>query len=354
MKLSDQIQIVRDGATFGPYTISDAHTYFERGLLFEHDLAIEVGKPATEAKPLSAVFSAVKLKTSIFPAWDQQLNLIRHNHGLLLPVKFLFSRQWFADKSIVFLMAVGCTPLLLVVFNSTLLSYVGLAAYFSVLWGFFFFSQFKTPQSKIKDAVRVFWQTPLLSALVIPVLSLIPPFSLLLHWSDSTFFLLRWTGMLLAVAVPEEICKALPVFLLVRRPGRVLQPRTVMLYGIISGLGFGIWEGVAYQLGINRSQGVDHAYFLNVLRLTSLPFIHAIWAGISSYFIGFSMLIPKLRWSLRILAILIPATLHAAHNAFPGFVSVMVDLLSVVLLMSYLGNGQTLFSGMRRSNQNTP
>lgn len=85
---------------------------------------------------------------------------------------------------------------------------------------------------------------------------------------------------------------------------------------MLSGLGFGIYEGVVYQLGVNRQQGVDTAYFLNVLRMTSLPFIHAIWAGISGYLIGFSMLHGRKRWTLRVMAILIPALLHATYNTF--------------------------------------
>lgn len=354
MNLSDKIQIVRDGLTFGPYTISEAHRYFEQGLLFEHDLALAPGKTLSEAKSLTRVFKEANLKIKVFPGYRQQLDIIRHNRSLLLPVRYIFSRQWFADKRIIFLMTIGCTPLILIVINSTMLAYFGLAAYFSLLWGAFFFSQFKTPQSEIRDAVFVFLLTPLLAFLAIPVIRFIPPFPFLIHWTDSTIVLFRWTGFFLAVAVVEETCKALPVFLLVRRPGRILQPRTVMLYGIISGLGFGIWEGVAYQLNFNRSQGIDHAYFLNVLRLTSLPFIHAIWAGISGYFIGFSMLLPTLRWSLRVLAILIPAILHAFHNTFPGFFSAFVDLLSVLLLMGYLGNGQALFSNMKKSNGGIP
>lgn len=354
MSPSDRILIIRDGVTFGPYTVADALVYFERALLLEHDLAVEVGVSVSLARPLISVFKETNIKPKREAIWLRFAALVRHNHSMLLPLQSLLSRQWFNDKRTVSLMAVGCTPMVLVVIHSTMVSYVGLAAYFSVLWGVFFFSVFKTQQTVVKDAIRVFFQAPLLAALVVSLTRFIPPFPVFHAWSSSGSFLYRWAGMFLAVAVIEETCKAFPVFLLARHPGRVLQPKTVMLYGIMSGLGFGIWEGVAYQLGINRRQCVDEAYFLNMLRLTSLPFIHAVWSGISSYFVGFSMLLPLHRWSLRVLAVLIPAVLHCIHNSFPGGVSAIIDLFSVALLMMYLSNGQALFSGMKKGGCAVP
>jgi RsiW-degrading membrane proteinase PrsW (M82 family) len=348
IKASDKIQIIRDGVAFGPYTISDALVFLERGLLFEHDLALVSGMTVSQAKPLLKLLVENNAKPKVVPVWRQLAWLVRDNHALLIPVRYLFSLQVFKDKRTLSLMAVGCTPLVLIIVNSTLVSYAGLAAYFSVLWGMFFFSVFKTSQSVARDAIRVFIQTPLLASVLISIARYVPPLATLYDWTTSGNVLMRWAGMFLAVAIIEEICKVLPVYFLARHPGRVLQPRTVVLYGIISGLGFGIWEGVAYQWGINREHDVDMAYFLNVLRLTSLPFIHAIWAGISSYFVGFSMLLPGARWSLRIVAVLIPAVLHSVHNSFPGALSAVVDLFSVALLMLYLGNGQALFAKMKK------
>ena len=108
---------------------------------------------------------------------------------------------------------------------------------------------------------------------------------------------------------------------------------------MLSGLGFGIYEGVAYQQTINREQGIDTAYFLNIARLTSLPFLHAMWTGIAGYFISFSALVPSKKYGLWVLAILIPAILHACYNTFGwSILGLGTGLLSVVLLMTYLSN----------------
>jgi RsiW-degrading membrane proteinase PrsW (M82 family) len=157
--------------------------------------------------------------------------------------------------------------------------------------------------------------------------------------ASSSNFLSRALGMFFAVGINEEICKAAIIFWLVKRPGSILAPQTVVFYGMISGLGFGIYEGVSYQQTINREQGVDAAYFLNIARLTSLPFLHAIWTGIAAYFISFSALVPKKKYGLWILAIVTPATLHAIYNTFGwNIIGLGSGLLGVVLLMSYLSN----------------
>lgn len=349
-----KIHIERDSTTFGPYTLAEAASYYEKGLLFERDLAYEVGAASSSARPLLTLLKQWQMVPKSGSIWKQLVIIVQKEHALLLPWKSVATCQWSKDKQIIGLMCVGCVPLLLVVLSSQTLTYWGLAAYFSVLWGLFFFSVFKTPQSKPREAVSVFFQTPVLSMIVVSIAQITPPWSWLYAWAFNGGFLLRWLGMFLAVGLIEEFCKAFPVFLLARKPGRMLQPKTVMLYGMISGIGFGIWEGVQYQMGSNRTHGVDTAYFLNMLRLTSLPFIHAIWAGISGYFIGFSMLHGNKRWALRLLAIIVPALLHASYNTFHPIIGFFIAIGSVILLMSYLAAGQQIQTGIKNAAIGNP
>ena len=117
------------------------------------------------------------------------------------------------------------------------------------------------------------------------------------------------------------------------------MPQSMVFYGMISGLGFGIYEGVGYQMSINRGLQADDAYFYNIVRLTSLPFLHAIWTGIAGYFIAFSVLYPRKQIGLWVLAIGIPALLHAIYNTFGwGLIGLADALLGVVILKMYLSN----------------
>ena len=120
-----------------------------------------------------------------------------------------------------------------------------------------------------------------------------------------------------------------------------MMPQTLVLYGLFSGLGFGISEGILYQLGVNHEQGIDMAYFLNVLRLTSLPFLHAVWCGLASYFIAFATLFPMYRRSLWLIAIVIPAFIHALYNSMDRL-ALLPALAGVLLFTIYLSNSKAL------------
>ena len=142
--------------------------------------------------------------------------------------------------------------------------------------------------------------------------------------------------MFVGVGIPEEMCKAFIVFVIVGWTRRMM-PQTAVLYGIISGLGFGIYEGVKYQREVHQSLGGDTAYFLNIFRMTTMPFFHGILTGIAAYYIGFAKVFRHKRFGLWILAILFPALLHGLYNTLgAGLPGLGVLFLSVLILMIYL------------------
>jgi RsiW-degrading membrane proteinase PrsW (M82 family) len=224
-----------------------------------------------------------------------------------------------------------------------------LAVYFSVIWALFFYHLFKTPEMIPKTCVQCFLFTGFVSIPILLILQRIPPWTAFYQWADADSMLPRFFGMFFGVGMSEELCKAAIIFWLVRRPGVLLLPQTVVFYAMISGLGFGICEGVEYQMTLNRKQGVDEAYFLNVARLTSLPFIHAVWAGLAGYFISFSVINPRKRYGLWVLAICVPAFFHAVYNTFGwGFIGLGGALLSVILLSTYLASVQQMHQQLSR------
>jgi RsiW-degrading membrane proteinase PrsW (M82 family) len=163
-------------------------------------------------------------------------------------------------------------------------------------------------------------------------------------WTADLNPLTRWAGWLFGVGLPEEICKLL-VLIYLARNNEPFQPQTMLYFGLMAGLGFGIYEGVAYQqrtnLGIAR--GLGEYYILNVVRLTALPFIHAIWTAIAGYFIGFAYQYPVRKRGLLIIAVALPSFLHGTYNlvtATSVLSSLGVALLSVLLLNLYLAKSR--------------
>ena len=117
-----------------------------------------------------------------------------------------------------------------------------------------------------------------------------------------------------------------------------LSLQTMLFYGLMSGLGFGIYEGVSYQTGQNwflLSDSPGNYYLANVIRLTSLPFLHAVWTGMAAYFLALSTMYPSRKHGLMVAAILIPALLHTSHNTFDGMFEFAADFISVLALLVY-------------------
>jgi len=349
-----RIIVSRNNQEFGPYSLQAVQQYLAQGSLLPHDLGRDASAPGSVPVPLSQLLSAQGVSGATpgagNPFKQTYENLRSFDPKLLFPWGTISSLGWFKDRRLVYLAVIGLGPAVaLAIAPAAWVGYWALAIYFSVIWALFFYYLFKTPEMIPKTCVQAFLITGFVSIPVLLLLQRVPPWTIFYGWAESPSVILRFFGMFFGVGLSEEVCKAAFVFWLVRRPGVLLLPQTVVFYAMISGLGFGICEGVAYQMTLNRKQGVDEAYFLNIARLTSLPFIHAIWAGIAGYFISFAVINPRKRYGLWVLAICVPALFHALYNTFGwGLVGLGSALLSVVLLSTYLASVQQMQQQLAR------
>lgn len=272
---------------------------------------------------------------------------------LTLPLEELRSFRWVENKKALAIAGVGLLPLVIYAGFGGGGAGLGnafwaMALYFSVLWALFFYYVFPTPQARFGVASLCFFATGLVSIGVLLHLYRLWPLSAILRWvHPSHDFLTQWMGFVLGVGVPEELCKAAILFIVVRRFAP-LPPQAMLFYGLMAGLGFGIYEGIAYQTTHNFRFAIDSAnrnqaafaaeyYLLNLIRLTTLPFLHAIWTGMAGYFIGFAAQFPERKRGLILVAIGVPAFLHGTYNTFNvGAVGLIVALVSVLALNLYL------------------
>ncbi len=345
-----KIIIQRANQDFGPYPLAAVQKFLAQGSLLPHDLAREEGTPPSGSLPLAKLLARAGVKDPHAgnPFALAMQNLKSFDLQLLFPWKTIRSLSWLNDKRLMYFAGVGLAPLAALMIalgftNNLSLAYWAIALYFSVLWATFFYFLFRTPQVEPRTCVTSFCFTAAVSVSVLLSLYHVPPWSWMVHLTESPAFLARLVGYVVGVGVNEELCKAAILFWWATRPGKQLTPQTVVFYGMMSGLGFGIFEGVKYQTGVNREAGVDGAYLMNIARLTSLPFIHAVWTGIAGYFIGFAALNPRKRYGLWVVAIATPAVLHGLYDAFNGgFTSLLMAFLSVILLSTYLANVQQM------------
>lgn len=146
---------------------------------------------------------------------------------------------------------------------------------------------------------------------------------------------------ILTVGVPEELVKLLPVVALalyVRQRG--LAPRDALFLGAVSGLAFGAAEAVKYvteYIPLLSDGGVDGA-LSSVWRFVVGPLLHAVWAGVSGYFVGLAAQYrrPGHVIALSSVGLGVTALLHGFYDwTAGGVVAVVLVFVSVLLFLAY-------------------
>jgi len=155
----------------------------------------------------------------------------------------------------------------------------------------------------------------------------------------------------LGIGFNEEITKALPVLLagliLLKFRSTKLDVRMWMFLGTIAGLTFGVSEAALYTsrdlVIINQAQVASQAVSA-VLGFAERVFVdgfqHAVWAGISGFFIGMAVNYRRRRIPLVILGVTIPAVLHALNDwsagAFNSYWAwILIQAFSLLLFLGY-------------------
>jgi RsiW-degrading membrane proteinase PrsW (M82 family) len=167
----------------------------------------------------------------------------------------------------------------------------------------------------------------------------------------------------------EEFAKLVPVaaalVIAASTPARLqqwfaLNPRSYLYLGCLSGVVFGCAEGVEYIVNMQSADvnGQSSVFAMTAtvfLRLITDPINHALWAGITGYFLGLAVvraraanrcglsgLLPQ-SWLIGI-GLLIASTLHGVNDfaAAHPLVQALVDVLSAVMLLGYAVAGDVV------------
>jgi RsiW-degrading membrane proteinase PrsW (M82 family) len=169
----------------------------------------------------------------------------------------------------------------------------------------------------------------------------------------------------LVVGYNEEITKALPVLiaaiLVLQIRKQKLDPRTWFLMGTVAGLTFGIVEQSIYtplalvQIhGAHAVSEADVGALSFAFRVFVDGFQHAVWAGISGFFIGLAINYRRRRIPLLLLGISIPAVLHALNDYTltifsTVWVGVLIQAVSLLLFLGYTLSAASIERRVRRN-----
>lgn len=339
------IIITRNNHDYGPFDETVVARYVEDGQLLMHDKARDAatGKEGIVKDFLLARGIRPRIRNS--GTLGQQLNYV--GREFIYPKDEMKRHNLLEDKRLLVLAIVGLSLsfIMMLPIGGYLVFYV-VSLYFATVWGMFFYYMFRTRQVKLKTTITTFFLTQIGIFIIFSGLNTLNFFYAFTH----AVFPFSIIGFILGVGITEEFAKQVPLYILQHNSREPMLPQTMVFYGLIAGIAFGVFEGVQYQTTVNIQADYTSAFVLNIARLTSLPFLHAIWCGIGGYFIGMAGLYPRYRKSLYTLALVIPALLHGFYDFFAGvmyIVSLIVAVLSVLLLMAYLRRSGTLRERLR-------
>ena len=343
--------VMRNGQQFGPYDPQQLLAYVNSGHVLLQDVAYDA--LTCKRTTVRRALRAEKLKPKLPSDGNIFHQLGRIGGELIFPHGDIFTRQWFKDNQFLMLAILGLVPLFLpmLTLGSDFLVFYAMSLYFSMLWGLIFYYFFRTQQVTLRSAVATFFFSQVCVFVVFDFTGL-ASLNLFYAFIESAFPV-DMIGYVLGVGLTEEFVKLLPLLYLAANAKEPLVPQTLVFYGLISGVAFGVYEGVEYQTQVNVDFDYTSAHYLNVLRLTSLPFLHAIWCGIGGYFLAFAKLYPRFRHALYLLMLAVPALLHGLYDTFVGggfvmeLVAWVITLLTVILLMLYLRKGQNYQSKLK-------
>lgn len=152
-------------------------------------------------------------------------------------------------------------------------------------------------------------------------------------------FIPSMLGFTFGVGLCEEFCKAMPLFAYFRNEARVTW-RGAMLWGLASGVGFGIAEGIMYSGDFYNGHAGAGIYFV---RFFSCVALHAIWTAA----VAITLYRRQAEWQyseemyehafivLKIIAI--PMVLHGLYDTLLKQEYAGYALLTAVASFGYLG-----------------
>jgi len=230
--------------------------------------------------------------------------------------------------------------------------------YVAPLWGVAFWLLIRPPEPYGKQELLiglgiVIWVMIWMSVVAVHINSAANPKSL---------------GGAILVGFNEEITKALPILvaalLLLRLRGVKLDVRMWMFLGTIAGLTFGVREASQYTtLAIEHIAAAAVTHSANAAVLGALSFAyrvfvdgfqHAIWAGLSAFFIGIAVNYPRRRVQLIVFGVTIAAVLHALNDWYlSNFTSpwpwIVLQALTLLLFLGYTMSAASIEHKVRRT-----
>lgn len=272
------------------------------------------------------------------------------NVTMLFPLAAVFKDKPWRYQAYRLLFFAGALPILLVVIwslhavNFALIAWV-YAAYFAIGWGVALRALIRPGQIPTYITALTWITTILAGTLLVVVINEVPAIKSLLQLTRSAQLPEQFVGWTLAVGIPEEGVKIIPVLVFGFFAKSKLKPADFMYLGVISGLTFGVAEAIGYSIMYSKaleggSVSLATYFSVQLARLISLPLLHGCFAGIFGYFVGLAR-IPVANPAATIgLGWIVAALLHGTYNTFAGsYAGFFIAFAILLLFITYARYG---------------
>lgn len=220
--------------------------------------------------------------------------------------------------------------------------------YFAVLWAIVFYNFIRPARFSVGDILKIGFFTAIFGISLDLIIQQGPIISSLYSATEANSFSGRLIGFVFGVGILEEAIKALPLVWLYIHKGQNDDLTTITFLGCISGFGFGISEAGDYSLRYAGHLYAGNVSLQNYLidqftRLITLPFLHAVWAGTTGYFIALGTKNRKLMKGLLAGGLLMAATLHGFYDVNSDNVfGLGIAMFSIVIFIAYIRSAEIL------------
>jgi RsiW-degrading membrane proteinase PrsW (M82 family) len=215
-------------------------------------------------------------------------------------------------------------------------------------WAVFLVGAFRTPRASARLGVPLFGTGLLLAALLVSALPGVPPLSWILSLADpERAWPVRFLGWLLGAGLVDEGLKLLALLLLARTLGRLSTVSDGVFYGLLGGLGFGLWEAAATSewasprhgswlaMVQHPSTGLEALFVSGLARTLALPVLEAVWGALAGYFAGLASV--RRAPGVALVGLALAALLHGTYETFRAAdQGVLALLVAGVSLLAFL------------------
>jgi RsiW-degrading membrane proteinase PrsW (M82 family) len=156
-----------------------------------------------------------------------------------------------------------------------------------------------------------------------------------------------WFENILTVGLPEELSKALAVFVFVFLFNRPLSPKTYLYVGAVSGLAFGVAEAASYSVLYSKllPEVTSTAPIIGaeIWRLITDSLLHAALTGTACYFIGLAARHRRQAVPLIVLGLVVASVLHGTYDTFAAnWLGFVLAALIIFVFVGYVTAGDAI------------